>query len=206
MATKKVLLSEIRFIVRRVIKESFEGLSSEINDNIIPIYKQEKYNDNDGAYDIMYFFDANTNSVFSEVLRGQDKSKYSTEIDYDFVERNEGLIKNALAEKKLNENPQMLNLFNWASYNSKEKIPVMVKGSRKYKEDSAELISLFEKRNPYSGRLETVAKILGNDGNIYYLSPNTLKITPETAKSLLLKYDIPKLVIFKSNQNREYFL
>ena len=169
---------------------------------LIPFFKIEKYNDNNGAFDIVYFFDNQNNTIESKQYDNYTREA-TPEIDLNFKHENEALIKNSLIDEIIKEN-QFINYCQFiedGNYNVK----VIVKGSRKYKGKTANLISLFTQINSFSGKNEKMAKIEGLDGIIYFISASTVSIPLETIKEMLNKLDIYNLISFKSNRNDFYY-
>lgn len=169
--------------------------------NLIPFLKLEKYNDNDGAFDIIYFFDNKNKTIESKKFDNYTR-ELTPEIDTFFIQENEAKIKNLLIDEIINEN-QFINNCQFIE-DGNFNINVIVKGSRKYKGKDANLISLFSKINIYSGKNEKIAKIEGLDGIIYYISASTVSIPIETIKIMLNKLDVKKLIFFKTNRNDCY--
>ena len=168
---------------------------------LIPFFKKEKYNDNDGSFDIVYFFNAENNNIESKKFDNYTR-ELTPEIDFDFMKENEALIKNLLIDEIIKEN-QFINYCQFiedGNYNVK----VIVKGSRKYKGKEATLMSLFSQINTFSGKNEKLAKIQGIDGIIYFISSSTVLIPLETIKEMLNKLDISDLISFKPNRNNFY--
>lgn len=201
MATKKITMNELRNLIKQVIKEEVE------QNNIIPIYKLEKYNDNDGAYDMIVYFDQGNKKIFKEKLIGSESSKYGDKINYDFFKANEGEIKKILINDIISEHGNFLGkVYYWGDgkYNN---IPVSVKGSKKYKDNTAELLEIKEVYNNYSHSKVMAAKILGNDGETYLISPNTLTVSDDIIKDMLSKKSAVDLLGFdKYSRNDKYYL
>ena len=169
---------------------------------LIPFFKIEKYNDNNGAFDIVYFFDNQNNTIESKQYDNYTREA-TPEIDLNFKHENEALIKNSLIDEIIKEN-QFINHCQFiedGSYN----VNAIIKGSRKYKGKTANLISLFTQINSFSGKNEKMAKIEGLDGIIYLISASTVSIPLETIKEMLNKLDIYNLISFKSNRNDFYY-
>ena len=169
---------------------------------LIPFFKSEKYNDNDGAFDIVYFYDNENKTIESKKFDNYTREK-SPEVDFDFRKENEALIKNLLISEIIAEN-QFINYCQFIEdglYNVQD---CTIKGSRKYKGKKATLISLFSKVNDFSGKNEKIAKIEGEDGLIYFISASTVSIPLETIREMLNGLDIYSLISFKSNRNDFY--
>lgn len=169
---------------------------------LIPFFKKEKYNDNDGAFDIVYFFDNQNNTIESKQYDNYTREA-TPEIDLNFKHENEALIKNSLIDEIIKEN-QFINYCQFiedGNYNVK----VLVKGSRKYKGKEATLLSLFSQINNFSGKNEKMAKIEGLDGLIYFISASTVTIPMEAIKLMLNDLSIFELISFKSNRNDFYY-
>ena len=170
--------------------------------NLIPFFKIEKYNDNNGAFDIVYFYDNENKTIESKKFDNYTREK-SPEVDFDFRKENEALIKNLLISEIIAEN-QFINYCQFIEdglYNVQD---CTIKGSRKYKGKKATLISLFSKVNDFSGKNEKIAKIEGEDGLIYFISASTVSIPLETIREMLNGLDIYSLISFKSNRNDFY--
>ena len=169
--------------------------------NLIPFFKLERYNDNDGAFDIVYFFNHENNTIESKQYDGYTRES-TPEIDFNFKHENEATIKNLLIDEIIKENQFIGNcqFIEDGKYNVK----ATVKGSRKYKGKEATLLSLFSKVNDFSGRNEKIAKIIGLDGIIYYISASTVSIPIGTIKEMLNDLTINDLIRFKSNRNDFY--
>ena len=168
---------------------------------LIPFLKLERYNDNDGAFDIVYFFDNENNTIESKKFDNYTREA-TPEIDLNFKQENEALIKNLLIDEIIKAN-QFINYCQFIEdglYNQ----DCTVKGSRKYKGKTATLVSLFSKINPYSGKNEKMAKIEGLDGLIYYISASTVLIPLEAIKLMLIDLSINDLIRFKLNRNDFY--
>ena len=168
---------------------------------LIPFFKFEKYNDNDGAFDIVYFFNTENNTIESKKFDNYIREK-SPEVDFDFKKENEALIKNLLVAEIIKEN-QFINFCQFIEdglYNLQD---CTVKGSRKYKGKHAKLICIFSQISNFSGKNEKMAKIEGLDGIIYYISASTVSIPIETIKAMLNELDIYYLITF--NKKRNYF-
>ena len=164
--------------------------------------KLERYNYNDGAFDIVYFFDNENNTIESKKFDNYTREA-TPEIDLNFKHENEALIKNLLIDEIIKEN-QFINYCQFIEdglYNLQD---CTVKGSRKYKGKTATLISLFSKINPYSGKNEKMAKIEGLDGLIYFISASTVLIPLEAIKLMLNDLSIFELINFKPNRNDFY--
>lgn len=168
---------------------------------LIPFFKIERYNDNDGAYDVVYYFDNENKTVELKKFDNYTREK-SPEVDFDFKKENELLIKDALINEIIQEN-QFINNCQFiedGNYN----VNALVKGSRKYKGKEAKLISLFSRLNQFSGKNEKIAKIEGLDGIIYFISASTVSISIETIKAMLNELDIYNLITFNKNRNDFY--
>ena len=169
--------------------------------NLIPFFKLEKYNDNDGAFDIVYFYDNENKTIESKKFDNYTR-ELTPEIETNFLKENELLIKDALINEIIQEN-QFINNCQFiedGNYN----VNALVKGSRKYKGKEAKLISLFSQINAFSGRCEKMAKIIGLDGIIYYISASTVSIPLETIREILNGLSIYDLINFKPNRNDFY--
>ena len=169
--------------------------------NLIPFFKLEKYNDNDGAFDIVYFYDNENKTIESKKFDNYTR-ELTPEIETNFLKENEALIKNLLIDEIIKEN-QFINNCQFiedGNYN----VNALVKGSRKYKGKEAKLISLFSQINAFSGRCEKMAKIIGFDGIIYFISASTVSIPLETIREMLNGLDIYSLISFKPNRNDFY--
>ena len=168
---------------------------------LIPFFKIEKYNDNDGAFDIVYFFDNQNNTIESKQYDNYTREA-TPEIDFNFKHENEALIKDLLIAEIIKEN-QFINFCQFiedGNYNVK----ATVKGSRKYKGKEATLLSLFSRLNQFSGKNEKMAKIEGLDGVIYFISASTVTISIEAIKLMLNDLSINGLINFKPNRNDFY--
>ena len=168
---------------------------------LIPFFKIEKYNDNDGAFDIVYFFNNENKTIDSKKFDNYTREK-SPEIETNFLKENEALIKNLLINEIIKEN-QFINNCQFiedGSYN----VDALVKGSRKYKGKEAKLICIFSQISNFSGKNEKMAKIEGLDGIIYLISASTVSISIETIKAMLNELDIYNLVTFNKNRNDFY--
>ena len=169
--------------------------------NLTPFFKIEKYNDNDGAFDIVYFFDNENKTIESKKFDNYTR-ELTPEVDFDFKKENEALIKDALINEIIKEN-QFINNCQFiedGSYN----VNALVKGSRKYKGKEATLLSLFSQINAFSGKNEKMAKIIGLDGIIYFISASTVSIPIETIREMLNGLGIYDLINFKPNRNDFY--
>ena len=169
--------------------------------NIIPFFKLEKNNDNDGAFDIVYFFDNENKTIESKKFDNYTR-ELTPEIETNFLKENEALIKNLLIDEIIKEN-QFINNCQFiedGSYN----VDALVKGSRKYKGKEAKLISLFSRLNQFSGKNEKIAKIEGLDGIIHFISASTVSIPIETIREMLNGLCIYDLINFKSKRNDFY--
>ena len=169
--------------------------------NLIPFFKLAKYNDNDGAFDIVYFFDNEHKTIESKKFDNYTREA-TPEIDFNFMPDNKALIKDLLINEIIKEN-QFINNCQFiedGNYNVK----ATVKGSRKYKGKEAKLISLFSQINAFSGSREKMAKIIGLDGIIYFISASTVSIPIETIKAMLNELDVYNLVTFNKNRNDFY--
>ena len=168
---------------------------------LIPFFKIERYNDNDGAYDVVYYFDNENKTV--ELKKFDNYTREATpEVDLNFMQKNEALIKDTLIAEIIKEN-QFINNCQFiedGNYN----VNALVKGSRKYKGKEAKLISLFSRLNQFSGKNEKMAKIEGLDGIIYYISASTVSIPIETIREMLNGLGIYDLINFKPNGNDFY--
>ena len=168
---------------------------------LIPFFKIEKYNDNDGAYDVVYYFDNENKIIESKKYDNYTREK-SPEVDFDFRKENEALIKNLLIDEIIKEN-QFINNCQFIEYGNYN-VKATVKGSRKYKGKEATLLSLFSRLNQFSGKNEKIAKIEGLDGIIYFISASTVSIPIETIREMLIELDIYNLVTFNKNRNDFY--
>ena len=169
---------------------------------LIPFFKIEKYNDNNGAFDIVYFFD-NQNNIIESKQYDNYTREATPEIDINFKHENEALIKSLLIDEIIKEN-QFINFCQFIEdglYNLQD---CTVKGSRKYKGKKATLLSLSSKVNDFSGKNEKMAKIEGLDGLIYYISASTVTIPLEAIKLMLNDLSINDLIRFKPNRNDFY--
>ena len=169
---------------------------------LIPFFKRERYNDNDGTFDIVYFFDNENNTIESKQYDGYTREK-SPEVDFDFKKENEALIKISLIDEIIKEN-QFINYCQFIEDGQYNLQDCKVKGSRKYKGKTATLVSLFSKVNDFSGRNEKIAKIIGLDGVIYFISASTVTIPIETIIEMLNGLGIYDLINFKPNRNDFY--
>ena len=169
--------------------------------NLIPFFKRERYNDNDGAFDIVYFYDNENKTIESKKFDNYTR-ELTPEIETNFLKENEALIKNLLIDEIIKENQFIGNcqFIEDGNYNVK----ATVKGSRKYKGKEAELISIFSQISNFSGKNEKMAKIIGLDGIIYYISASTVSIPIETIIEMLNDLSINDLIRFKSNRNDFY--
>lgn len=171
--------------------------------NLIPFLKLEKYNDNDGAFDIIYFFDNKNKTIESKKFDNYTR-ELTPEIDFNFMQENEATIKNLLIDKIIKEN-QFINYCQFIEDGQYNLQNCTVKGSRKYKGKTATLVSLFSKVNDFSGKNEKIAKIEGLDGLIYYISASTVLIQIESIKLMLNDLSINDLINFKPNRNDCYY-
>ena len=169
---------------------------------LIPFFKRERYNDNDGAFDIVYFFDNKNKTIESRKFDNYTREA-TPEIDLNFKHENEVLIKASLISEIIKEN-QFINYCQFIEDGQYNLQDCTVKGSRKYKGKNARLISLFSKINPYSGKNEKMAKIEGLDGIIYFISASTVTIPIEAIKLMLNDLSINDLIRFKPNINDFY--
>ena len=169
--------------------------------NLIPFFKRERYNDNDGAFDIVYFYDNENKTIESKKFDNYTR-ELTPEIETNFLKENEVLIKNLLIDEIIKENQFIGNcqFIEDGNYNVK----ATVKGSRKYKGKEATLLSLFSQISNFSGKNEKMAKIIGLDGIIYYISASTVSIPIETIIEMLNDLSINDLIRFKSNRNDFY--
>ena len=170
--------------------------------NLTSFFKIEKYNDNNGAFDIVYFFD-NENNIIESKQYDNYTREATPEIDLNFKHENEVLIKASLISEIIKEN-QFINYCQFIEDGQYNLQDCTVKGSRKYKGKNARLISLFSKINPYSGKNEKMAKIEGLDGIIYFISASTVTIPLEAIKLMLNDLSINDLIRFKPNRNDFY--
>lgn len=168
---------------------------------LTPFFKLEKYNDNDGAFDVVYFFNNENKTIDSKKYDNYTK-EITPEIELNFLQENEALIKGLLIDEIVKEN-QFINNCQFIE-DGKYNVNAIIKGSRKYKGKTANLISLFTQINSFSGKNEKMAKIEGLDGIIYFISASTVSIPLETIKEMLNKLDIYSLISFKSNRNDFY--
>ena len=168
---------------------------------LIPFFKLEKYNDNDGAFDIVYFFDNENKTIESKKFDNYTR-ELTPEIETNFLKENEALIKNLLIDEIIKEN-QFINNCQFIE-NGNYNVKALVKGSRKYKGKEATLLSLFSRLNQFSGKNEKIAKIEGLDGIIYFISASTVSIPIETIIKMLNELDIYDLINFKPNRNDFY--
>ena len=169
---------------------------------LIPIFKRERYNDNDGAFDIVYFFNNQNNTIESKLYDNYTREA-TPEIDHNFKHENEALIKNLLIDEIIKEN-QFINYCQFVEDGQYNLQDCTVKGSRKYKGKKATLLSLFTKFNDFSGKNEKMAKIEGLDGIIYFISASTVTIPIEAIKLMLNDLSINDLIRFNSNRNDFY--
>ena len=169
---------------------------------LIPFFKSEKYNDNDGAFDIVYFFDNENKTIELKKFDNYTREK-SPEVDFNFMQKNEALIKDLLIAEIIKEN-QFINYCQFIEDGKYNLQDCIVKGSRKYKGKKATLISLFSRVNYFSGKNEKMAKIEGLDGVIYFISASTVTIPLEAIKLMLNNLSINDLIRFKSNRNDFY--
>ena len=168
---------------------------------LIPFFKRERYNDNDGAFDIVYFYDNENKTIESKKFDNYTR-ELTPEIETNFLKENEALIKNLLIDEIIKENQFIGNcqFIEDGNYNVK----ATVKGSRKYKGKEATLLSLFSQISNFSGKNEKMAKIIGLDGVIYFISASTVTIPIEAIESMLNDLSINDLIRFKSNRNDFY--
>ena len=169
--------------------------------NLIPFFKRERYNDNDGAFDIVYFYDNENKTIESKKFDNYTR-ELTPEIETNFLKENEALIKNLLIDEIIKENQFIGNcqFIEDGNYNVK----ATVKGSRKYKGKEATLLSLFSQISNFSGKNEKMAKIIGLDGIIYFISAATVSIPIETIIEMLNGLGIYDLINFKPNRNDFY--
>ena len=168
---------------------------------LIPFFKIEKYNDNNGVFDIVYFYCQKNKTIESKKYDNYTR-ELTPEIDINFKHENEALIKNLLIDEIIKDN-QFINYCQFIE-DGNFNVNVIVKGSRKYKGKNANLISLFSKINPFSGKNEKMAKIEGLDGIIYFISASTVTIPLEAIKLMLNDLSINDLIRFKPNRNDFY--
>ena len=169
---------------------------------LIPIFKRERYNDNDGAFAIVYFFD-NENNIIESKQYDNYTREATPEIDLNFKHEKEALIKNLLIDEIVKEN-QFINYCQFIEDGQYNLRNCIVKGSRKYKGKTATLVSLFSNINTYSGKNEKIAKIEGEDGIIYFISASTVLIPIKAIKLMLNDLSINDLIRFKPNRNDFY--
>ena len=175
-----------------------------LKENNIVICKKERYNDNTGAYDIIYTYDTETNKINARTYLSYEKTD-NENVDYDFVEKNTDNLKKIAIDDCISKHGNKLtSVFYWG-VGKFDNIPVIVKGSRKYKEKTAKLVGIYENYNNFKHKTELVAKILGNDGNTYYISPNTLTVDIDTIHKLLSKLDLDSLLSFGSSNRTGLF-
>lgn len=167
-----------------------------------PFFKSEKYNDNNGAFDIVYFFDNENNTIVSKQYDNYTREA-TPEIDLNFKHENDALIKNLLIDEIIKEN-QFINYCQFIEDGQYNLHDCTVKGSRKYKGKKATLLSLFSRVNNFSGKNEKIAKIEGEDGIIYFISASTVFIPMEAIKLMLNDLTIFELINFKPNRNDFY--
>lgn len=170
--------------------------------NLTPFFKIEKYNDNNGAFDIVYFFDNENNTIESKLYDNYTREA-TPEIDFNFKRENEATIKNLFIDKIIKEN-QFINYCQFIEDGQYNLHNCIVKGSRKYKGKISTLVSLFSRVNNFSGKNEKIAKIEGLDGLIYYISASTVLIPIESIKLMLNDLSIFELINFKPNRNDFY--
>ena len=169
---------------------------------LIPFFKIEKYNDNNGAFDIVYFYDNENKTIESKKFDNYTREA-TPEIETNFLKENEALIKNLLIDEIIKEN-QFINYCQFIEDGKYNLQDCIVKGSRKYKGKKATLISLFSRVNYFSGKNEKMAKIEGLDGVIYFISASTVTISIEAIKLMLNDLSINGLINFKPNRNDFY--
>ena len=169
---------------------------------LIPIFKRERYNDNDGAFDIVYFFNNENNTIESKQYDNYTRES-TPEIDFNFKHENEALIKNLLIDEIIKEN-QFINYCQFIEDGKYNLHDCTVKGSRKYRGKKATLLSLFSRVNNFSGKNEKMAKIEGLDGIIYFISASTVTVPLEAIKLMLNDLSINDLIRFKPNNNDFY--
>ena len=99
--------------------------------NLIPFFKLARYNDNDGAFDILYFFNHENNMIESKQYDGYTRES-TPEIDFNFMHENEALIKTLLIDEIVKEN-QFINYCQFIEDGQYNLQDCKVKGSRKYK-------------------------------------------------------------------------
>lgn len=169
--------------------------------NLIPFFKLQKYNDNDGAFDMVYFYDNENKKIDSKKFDNYTREA-TPEVDFNFLQKNELLIKDTLINEIIQENQFINNcqFFVDGNYN----VNALVKGSRKYKGKEAKLISLFSQINAFSGKCEKMAKIIGLDDIIYFISASTVSIPIETIREMLKELEIYDLITFNKNRNDFY--
>ena len=170
--------------------------------NLTPFFKIEKYNDNDGAFDIVYFFNNQNNTIESKQYDNYTREA-TPEIDINFKHKNSALIKNLLIDEIIKEN-QFINYCQFLEDGKYNLHDCTVKGSRKYKGKKANLLNVFSRINQFSGKNEKIAKIEGLDGIIYFISASTVIIPMEAIKLMLNDLSISELINFKRNRNHFY--
>ena len=169
---------------------------------LIPIFKRERYNDNDGAFAIVYFFD-NENNIIESKQYDNYTREATPEIDLNFKHENEVLIKASLISEIIKEN-QFINYCQFVEDGQYNLQDCTIKGSRKYKGKKATLLSLFSRVNNFSGKNEKMAKIEGEDGIIYFIYASTVLIPMKAIKLMLNDLSINDLIRFKPNRNDFY--
>lgn len=161
---------------------------------LIPIFNAEKYTDNDGNYNVVFYYDSLNHNIESKVFGGYNPHEITPEINYDFLNENQANIKSILVNKIIFNNPYMGS--GWYLGEDTYNLPVAIKNSKKFKGSNAILVEIFTKYNTYSYKTEYIAKVKNQEGDVYYISPNCISIEMEIIKQKLFEMEISKLFRF----------
>ena len=170
---------------------------------IIPISLQEKYSDNLGAFDIVMYYNTLENSFETRVFSEYNRSEKTPEIDYNFLRENENKLKDLLIDKILED--EKFICWGISLGEGLYNITVNIKGSRKYKGKTAQLIEISCSRD-YNYKEVFHAKIQGLDGYIYEISPSCVTVPSEEMRSLLNRMTFDRLTRLTKGTEKFYFI
>jgi hypothetical protein len=169
---------------------------------LIPIFKTENYNDNDGAYDTVHYYDVEKQIINIKIFSGYTRD-ISPVIDVNFLNKNQANIKNILVNRIINNEPYIGS--GWYLGADRYNFPVTIKNSKNYKGKNAILVEIISKYNNYTYKTDYVAKIKNQEGDVFYISPNCITIDIQLIKEKLFEMEITKLICFAKMRDEKYY-
>ena len=164
---------------------------------LVPVSVSQFYNDNDGAYDIVQYFNRENGELTSEKLLVGDIN--SPEVNHDLVRECEREIKHSVITRILSDT-RIYSLQHHQPggiYN----INCLVVNSRKYK-GVAELITT--ELNYFKGTTTQVAVIKTPEGDYHKVSRNCINLSETDMYELLNRFELRDLFVFKTDNSNKF--